>query len=342
MRWSYKCGQLLGIDLYVHVTFLLLLAWFMLHDLLTGRAWLSIALHISLVLMTFAVVVAHELGHSMAARKLGIPTRDIVLLPIGGMARLERLPEKPRQELFVALAGPAVNLVFAGLTALIAYLCNVLGGAYPVPIWYVADSFLYALAVWFFWLNIGLLGFNLVPAFPMDGGRVLRALLGFKMEYLPATEWAVTIGRAIAVLFGIYGFTKQPSLVLIAMFVWYAGGSELNMVRQREYMRRASSQFGGISFEQLLRGITNPDGSRMMAIPGPLGWRIVRVVGQMASVAASNIAEQAANMAEQATRQQREATSSNDGFDNIRQAVNREMHYGQEDDEPRARIIDIE
>jgi Zn-dependent protease len=230
MRWSWRIGRLAGIALYVHATFLLLVAWIALREYPYGAA--AIAAALVYIVALFAIVVLHELGHALTARRYGIVTRDIILLPIGGVARLERMPRDPRQELLVALAGPAVNVAIA----IVLYALVRLTGTPPVADLYTVDiisstrAFVYQLVV----VNIVLAAFNLIPAFPMDGGRVLRALLAMRMSsYARATTIAAWVGRALAVVLafvGIYEF-QNPFWVLIGLFVWFGAGSEAAAVR---------------------------------------------------------------------------------------------------------------
>jgi Zn-dependent protease/CBS domain-containing protein len=231
MKWSWKVGRLAGIDVYVHATFVLLMSWVVFGGWFGGADLEKTLAGAGFMLLLFGCIVLHELGHALAARKFGIQTRDITLLPIGGVARLERMPEDPRQELWVAVAGPAVNLViafvlflwlrFIGLTPSEASLDS---GSLPARL----------LAA-----NVSLVLFNLLPAFPMDGGRVLRALLALRMEYTRATQIAATIGQGMALLFGFIGLFMNPFLLFIALFVWIGASQEAGTVEMK-------SALGGI------------------------------------------------------------------------------------------------
>ena len=196
MKWSTKIGTFAGIDVYVHTTFLILIGWVAFVHWQAGNNASAAVEGVAFVLALFACVVLHEFGHALMARRFGIRTRDITLLPIGGVARLERMPEDPRQELWVALAGPAVNVVIA--VALFVVL-QVTGTLAPLSTLNVASgSFFERLMV----VNVFLVGFNMLPAFPMDGGRVLRAALAIRMDYTRATQIAANIGQGMAFLFG--------------------------------------------------------------------------------------------------------------------------------------------
>lgn len=245
MRWSWRIGRIAGIDLYVHATFLLLLAWVAWQEYTQGaNAILAAMLYI---FGLFAIVVLHELGHALTARRYGIQTRDIILLPIGGVARLEHMPREPRRELLVALAGPAVNIVLAVVLFGIIRLTGPLptAGLYDFDIAMSPREFLYA----FVFVNIFIAVFNMLPAFPMDGGRVLRALLAMRMSsYARATELAARVGRVFALLLGIAGLSPRvgnPLLVLIALFVWLGAGSEAAAVQ-------TSESLDGVSIEDLM------------------------------------------------------------------------------------------
>jgi Zn-dependent protease len=227
MRWQWKLGTFAGIDVFVHATFLLLIGWVGYSHWLAHESWAKVAEGILFILALFLCVVLHEYGHALTARKYGIKTRDITLYPIGGVARLERMPEKPIEELWVALMGPAVNVVIAAL--LFAYLF-VTNGLIPIDELTVSTgSFIGRLMV----VNVFLVLFNLLPAFPMDGGRVLRALLAMRMDYVRATQVAAGIGQGMAFLFGLVGLFGNPFLLFIAFFVWIGASQEANMVQMK-------------------------------------------------------------------------------------------------------------
>jgi Zn-dependent protease len=241
MLRSIPLGRLFGIPLYVHPTFLLLPAWVLLSH--PGGGALTTALLVLGVLTVFGCIVLHELGHALAARHYGIATRDITLYPIGGVARLERMSERPVEELVIALAGPAVNLVIALLLAPAVLMGIVLGHGLGLTLSPTMD--LLALALQFLTLvcvsNVVLLVFNLIPAFPMDGGRVLRALLSMGLGHLRATEIAAVVGLVLAVIGIVFALMPPTNLMmaLLAGFVILAGQAELRVVRAREAHRRA-------------------------------------------------------------------------------------------------------
>jgi Zn-dependent protease len=235
-RWSLRIGSLFGIPCYLHWTFLLLVAWLLVGPIIArGPIAAPMALRsVGFVLTVFACILFHELGHALAARLYGIRTRDITLLPIGGIARLERMPEKPGQELVVALAGPMVNVIIA--TVLIPVVLVVDGlDAFALPqaepgrvsaahaALLLQGNFLAAVAM----VNVFLVLFNMVPALPMDGGRVLRSLLAMALPRHKATAAAATLGQVVAVLFVLLGlFTGNIFLMLIGAFVFVGAGAE--------------------------------------------------------------------------------------------------------------------
>jgi Zn-dependent protease len=235
MSWSIKLGRIFGIDIKVHLTFLLILVWGALNY--GGSAGPLYGVVVTLAL--FTLVLLHELGHSLAAIGYGIKVKDITLLPIGGMARLERMPEKPLHELVVALAGPAVNVILAMALLPIVAVLAVMQGV-PLSAGMLMQPGLLGLLVFLLTANVSLAVFNMIPAFPLDGGRVLRAILGFFVDYQQATQAAVTVGRILAIGLGLLAvFSGQISLALIAMFIFFVGGQEGQAVAARGILRKA-------------------------------------------------------------------------------------------------------
>lgn len=222
-RWNIAVGRLAGIDVYVHGSLLILLAILAVAQLVILGSPFAAVLGAASLGIVFLCVLLHELGHALAARRYGIGTKRITLLPIGGVAQLERMPRRPSAELWVALAGPAVNLVLAALALGGLTVVSSMGLAVG---WIRAFEFLLS-------VNLLLFLFNLVPAFPMDGGRVLRALLSMRLGEVRATEVAARVGRFLAVGIGLLGLAVNPILVFIAIFVWFGAGQEAAMVRAR-------------------------------------------------------------------------------------------------------------
>jgi len=240
MRWSLRLGSFRGIEVSIHVTFLLLLGFLGLNYWLASRSAAAVAAGLGFILLLFVCVLLHEFGHALAAARYGIRTRDIVLYPIGGVARLERMPEDPRQELRVALAGPAVNVVIA--VALFVWL-NLAGALEPLnSLGWARGHFVERLMV----VNVFLVLFNLIPAFPMDGGRVLRALLAMRLEYTRATQIAAHIGQTLALVFGFVGLFWNPFLIFIAFFVWSGAAQEASLVQMK-------GALGGIPLQRVMQ-----------------------------------------------------------------------------------------
>jgi Zn-dependent protease len=214
MPWSWKLARVAGIDVYVHVTFFMVIAWIALIHWNESQSVGAVIDGVGFILALFGCVVLHEFGHALTAARYGIRTRDITLLPIGGLARLERMPDVPLQELWVALAGPAVN----GVIAIALFVWLQASGAWEAVegVGVTTGAFGERVMV----ANVFLAGFNLLPAFPMDGGRALRAVLATRMDYTQATQLAAMVGQAMAIFFGFLGLQGNPFLIFIALFVW--------------------------------------------------------------------------------------------------------------------------
>jgi Zn-dependent protease/CBS domain-containing protein len=225
MGWSIPIFRVAGIQLRIHITFLLLIGWIAFVYYAQGGSPAAVA-GVLLILLLFTCVVLHEFGHALAGKAFGINTPDITLLPIGGVARLERMPEEPVQELIIAAAGPAV-------TAMIALGAFVAGGSFVYP-----PKEGSSISDVLFTMNVVLLLFNLLPAFPMDGGRVLRALLATRMPYARATQVAANIGQGFAFLFGFMGLFGNPFLLFIALFVYIGASQEAALAQMKDVSRR--------------------------------------------------------------------------------------------------------
>ena len=243
-RW--KVARITGIYVYVNASFLLLPLFIVLSTWERGAALGSqraAIMGLMLILATMVCVVLHELGHALTARRFGIQTKTITLYPIGGVAALERIPEQPAQELIVALAGPAVNFVLAGLCFFLAVVQGAFSRHVHLAFTVTGANFMLELVV----INLWFGGFNLLPAFPMDGGRVLRALLAMKMPRPQATRIAAGVGQAMAFLFGLVGlfgipglFPANPILLFIALFVWMGAEAEAQQVQADSMIGKAT------------------------------------------------------------------------------------------------------
>jgi Zn-dependent protease/predicted transcriptional regulator len=231
MKWSLKVGQLAGTVIYVHVTFFVLLAWIGVINGLEKGSLTAAAEAVGFITTLFACVVLHEFGHAVMARRFGIRTKEIVLYPIGGVGRLERMPDVPSQELLIALTGPAVSV---GIAAALFAALRLLGSAPQLEEFARGDV---PFAERLMFINAGLAAFNLLPAFPMDGGRVLRALLAMRLDYVQATEVAARVGQAIAVVFAIVGALMNPLLMIIALFVWMGAAGEAGLTQLKRALQ---------------------------------------------------------------------------------------------------------
>jgi Zn-dependent protease/CBS domain-containing protein len=231
MSWSFPIARLFGSEIRIHVTFLLLLAWIAISHYQQGGAPAAVQ-GVVFILALFACVVAHEFGHALAARRYGIRTPDITLLPIGGLARLERMPEKSGQEIVVALAGPAVNVV------IFAVLFLIMNARFDMEALQRLDNPTLGFMARIASVNLFLALFNLIPAFPMDGGRVLRAVLALWYPRTQATNIAARIGQALAFVFGFVGLIGgNPLLIFIAIFVYLAATAEAQSVGLQDISR---------------------------------------------------------------------------------------------------------
>lgn len=220
-KWSLYIGSYSGIKVFIHWTFWIIIGWIFMMHFEMGHGWAEGLAGALFILTLFACVVLHEFGHALTAKKYGIPTRDITLYPIGGVASLNRMPEKPAQELAVAVAGPAVNVVIAGILYIFLFSTDQL-----LPISEIdhmsGDNFWFNIMA----ANVILAVFNLIPAFPMDGGRVLRAVLAFNMDKLKATTIAARVGQLLAIVFVFLGFFSNFWLVFIGLFIFLGAGAE--------------------------------------------------------------------------------------------------------------------
>jgi Zn-dependent protease/CBS domain-containing protein len=232
MSWSLTIGRFGATTVRVHLTFFLLLAW------IGVSAWQKGGLpaardSVLFIALIFACVVLHEFGHILMARRFGIETPEVILLPIGGVALMPRMPKKPSQELAVAVAGPLVNVVIAFLLFL------VVGTIQPDDLTRIEDPRVLLLAR-LAAVNVFLVLFNMIPAFPMDGGRVLHALLAMRLGNARATQLAASLGQILAFALGFLGLFGNPLLIFIAIFVYIAAGGEARMSAFNEAARGLS------------------------------------------------------------------------------------------------------
>ncbi|MEM7336486.1 MAG: site-2 protease family protein [Chloroflexota bacterium] len=239
MGRSFKLFSVRGIDIRLHATFPLILIWAAFQfGILANGGWLGALFGTIVVSLLFVLVTLHELGHSFAALYFGVPVEKIVLLPIGGVAQLKEMPDKPYQEFVIAIAGPLVNVAVAIVLLLFSPLLGfsalnplaVLNGPISISIATISG--------YLFFYNIALAIFNMIPAFPMDGGRVLRSLLAMWLDYGRSTQIATGIGRALALGLGIYGFINGSiSLMFIAFFVYSGATQENRIISAREKVK---------------------------------------------------------------------------------------------------------
>ncbi|NKQ34619.1 MAG: site-2 protease family protein [Chloroflexi bacterium] len=236
MNSSFKLMSIRGIDLRIHITFPLILIWAAFqYGAAAGDVTTGAVFGVVVILLLFVLVTLHELGHSFAAQYYGVPVKQIVLLPIGGLAQMAQIPENPKQEFVISTAGPAVNVVMAVLMGAMILVFNI-----PLTAPFTGISLTFAVIFsYIFYYNIMLALFNLLPAFPMDGGRIFRSLLAMKLNYVTATLIAGNVGRFIAVSMGIYGLLNGGIfLMLIALFIFSGASQEMMMVQFQQRKRR--------------------------------------------------------------------------------------------------------
>lgn len=237
MKANLNLGSVFGIKIKVHWTFIFLIIWIIFSELKRGGNKASILFNIALVLAVFVCVILHELGHALTAKYFGIETKQITLLPVGGMASLERIPESPKQELLVTLAGPLVNIVIAVLLYFIIPVEELMQLNFTKT-FETLSSFTFVNFLFYLYIvNIALVVFNAIPAFPMDGGRILRALLAIKINRVKATQIASTIGQIIAVLFLLIGLLYNPILIFIALVIFLGAYGENQMVQHMAILK---------------------------------------------------------------------------------------------------------
>jgi Zn-dependent protease/CBS domain-containing protein len=259
MQWSFPIANVAGSEIRIHLTFFLLLLWIGIAHFQQGGGAAATE-GVLFIIAVFACVVLHELGHAIAARRYGIRTPRITLLPIGGVAQLERMPEKPSEEIVVAIAGPLVNVIIA------AFLILFLGASVDMTtlseIENPAAGFLARLAV----VNVALVLFNLIPAFPMDGGRVLRALLAMRFSRVHATEIAARVGQALSFMFGFLGLlTGNVLLIFVAIFVYMAATAESQATGLQDVARKVPVRDAMITqYEALGPGATLDDAANAL------------------------------------------------------------------------------
>jgi Zn-dependent protease len=235
VKWSFKFARFFGIDIYIHQTFFLLLLYFGWQGYSQQGDIAQAASGVLFIVALFACVVLHEYGHALVARRFGVKTSHITLLPIGGVASMQKIPEKPSQELLIAIAGPMVNIIIA--IGLYFWLQISPQGLNSNDVANGNMPFILQLLI----VNVFLAGFNLIPAFPMDGGRILRALLAMKLNYAKATQWASYIGRGFSAAFALYGMLSgNYMLVLIAVFLWLGAMGENKAAQFKQQVKQLS------------------------------------------------------------------------------------------------------
>lgn len=231
MKGNLNLGSVSGIKINIHWTFFFLIAWIVFEEIKQGGTTESILFNIIFVLAVFVCVVLHELGHALTAKRFGINTKKITLLPIGGVASLDRIPENPKQELLVTFAGPLVNVIIALILYFVIPISSLTNQNLTEALESLNNLSFQNLLIYLFIVNVGLVLFNIIPAFPMDGGRIFRALLAMKINRVKATQIAARVGQFIAVVFLLLGLLFNPFLIFIALFVFLGAYGENLLVQ---------------------------------------------------------------------------------------------------------------
>jgi len=229
-QYSISLRKLFGIPITIHWTFWILIVWIVVNGVMKGQSSSQLLWYVLFVMAIFVCVGLHELGHALAAKRYGIKTHSITFLPIGGVARLMKIPDKPKQELIITIAGPMVNIIIAlvlGIVLLLTKRIPFSAENLDLITSINASNFLFML----FLINIMLFIFNMIPAFPMDGGRIFRALLSFVFPRLKATRLAVRVGQGFAIVFVLLGLLYNPFLIVIAIFITLGAQTELQDVK---------------------------------------------------------------------------------------------------------------
>ncbi|MBE0410545.1 MAG: site-2 protease family protein [Anaerolineales bacterium] len=240
MSWSVKLFRIRGIDIKVHLTFVLILVWAAYRwSAITGEGIQGALFGVVAILLLFVAVTLHELGHSFQALKFGVKVRDITLMPMGGLARLEEMPDKPEQELRIAIAGPLVNFAIVAVLFALGVLLQTRAVISLQELYTSLGQVSWnGMLAYLTMANLVIGVFNLIPAYPMDGGRILRALLAMKIDYGKATSIAVSVGQGLALLLGLWGFMSGTwTLVLIAILVWMGASHEGRHVEAKSVLQ---------------------------------------------------------------------------------------------------------
>ncbi len=276
--WSLSLGRIAGTEIRIHITFIILIGWFGITAGLKGGAPAALDA-VAFTLAVFLCVLLHEYGHALTARRFGIVTRDIILLPIGGVSRIERTPEKPSQELLIAVAGPMVNIAIA--VVLFAIFGATVEATYSASIDDENIDFVTHLAL----VNVMLAAFNLIPAFPMDGGRILRAVLASRLGKVRATRIAAKIGQVVAFGLGFLGLFGNPILLFIALFVFLAASHETYAVELAEATKGAPMSDATITaFDTIDANSTVGDAAEMLLTRNQREFPVIDSTGRLGGV----------------------------------------------------------